>query len=84
MTPKEKAIQLRDKYIFISFDTDEDYKSFKLKLLIHAKQCALIAVDEIIESKPSFPIEGKGGYLYEDIELSTEWWKKVRKEIEKL
>jgi hypothetical protein len=74
MTPKEKAIQLRDKYIFISFDTDEDYKSFKLKLLIHAKQCALIAVDEILKCSI---------WKYNAI-LHTKYWKEVKQEIEKL
>ena len=72
MEAKEKARELVDKMLAV-YDIDNI-----------AIDCALIAVDEILESKPSFPIEGEGGYFYEDIELSTEWWKKVKQEIEKL
>ncbi len=83
MTPKEKAIDLiikmnNQKISIEQFKNASDYARYDLKRKV------LIVVDEIIESKPSFPIEGEGGYFYEDIELSTEWWKKVRKEIEKL
>ena len=41
MTPKEKAIELVDKMLNEQSNTEEIYD---------AKQCALIAVDEIIES----------------------------------
>ncbi len=37
MTPKDKAKELVDKYLFV-----DDYHSF-------SKQCALISVDELIE-----------------------------------
>lgn len=79
MTPKEKAFDLVYK-----FSQSKDENGFINKNTFRHKFSALIAVDEIIESKPSLPIEGKGGYLYEDIELSIKWWKKVKKEIEKL
>jgi len=46
-----------------------------------AKQCALIAVDKIIESSPSLPILGSGGTYGEDIELSNIYWKEVKQEI---
>lgn len=49
-----------------------------------AKQCALIAVDEILNSSPSLPMLGDGGYLYEDIELSKNYWEDVKSELEKL
>ena len=41
MTPKEKAGELYEKFIFPCWECDEFAK---------AKECALIAVDEIIES----------------------------------
>jgi len=76
MTSKEKAIELRDKYIFTSFIIDEDYENIKLKLMLNAKECALIAVQELIEQC----------YSYREIDLgmSLDYWEEVRKEIEKL
>ena len=62
MTPKEKAIELVDKYI------QTNGNSF------FAKQCALIAVDEIINND---------GFTKFDDYL-TEYWQEVKQEIEKL
>ena len=76
MTPKEKAIELRDKYIFTTFIIDEDYENIKLKLMLHAKQCALIAVDEII-----------GAIDWHEFETPNKeltYWQEVKQEIEKL
>jgi hypothetical protein len=81
MTPKEKAIELCDKFL----------RTYKVSLFPpfnkasdEAKQCALIAVDEIINSSPSLPILGDGGTFGEDIELSLVYWEEVKQEIEKL
>jgi hypothetical protein len=64
MTPKEKAKELVDKF----------YYSDK----IQAKQCVLIAVDELIEAT-----EIVGTYpIYTP--RAKEYWIKVKKEIEKL
>jgi hypothetical protein len=65
MTPKEKAEELVDKFENYSFmDIDARISSFE-----SAKQCALIAVDEIIES----------------CIRKFEWyWIEVKQEIEKL
>ena len=71
MTPKEKAIELVDKMTM-------EIGRF------NSKQCALIAVDEIISSSPSLPILGDGGTYGEDIELSNKYWKEVKQEIEKI
>lgn len=63
MTPKEKAKELVDKFNYY----DKHY------LMLDAKQCALIAVDEIIKS-----------HTYG---LSTElknYWQEVKQEIYKL
>lgn len=75
MTPKEKAIQLRDKYIFTAFNVDEDYKDFIFKILIQAKYCTLIAVDEIISSHMIDGIIDYEVHIY---------WDEVKQEIEKL
>lgn len=47
MTPKEKAKELVDKYCYAirTEETDSQYWTN----IIHAKQCALIAVDEILD-----------------------------------
>ena len=72
MTPKEKAQELVGKYYF------------QVQTLEQQKQCALIAVDEILNSSPSLPILGDGGTYGEDIELSKLYWQEVKQEIEKL
>jgi hypothetical protein len=73
MTPKEKAEELVSKYI-------TNQNSWYLENLVdglriaHAKQCALIAVDEIIdEYQKIFPNVNRRNY-----------WDEVKQEIEKL
>jgi len=68
MTPQEKARDLVDKY-----DNTLTYLESKSK----AKQCALIAVEEILNTLYSIPF---GNAL--DNEL--EYWNEVKQEIEKL
>jgi hypothetical protein len=70
MTPQEKAKELRDKYIFTSLDSNDDYETLKLKILIHAKHCALIVVDEIMLTSNNIRL------LY--------YFAEVKKELEKL
>jgi len=62
MTPKEKAIELVNKYLQV-YDGR----------VIQAKQCALIAVDEIIKFGNQMGIREPMMY-----------WHEVKKEIEKL
>jgi hypothetical protein len=69
LEPKEKADELFNKY-------DNYPLTYEWK-----KQCALIAVDEIISSSPSLPILGDSGIYGEDIELSTKYWQEVKQEI---
>ena len=64
MTPKEKAQELIEKYS--SWVRDYDIPKYSI---INQKQCALIAVDEIIES----------------CNFVNKWyWQEVKQEIEKL
>ena len=67
MTPKEKANELRDKYMNVRWDIGLD----------DAKQCALIAVDEILEVIIFNKYDDK--YWCEE-----EYWEEVKQEIEKL
>ena len=72
MIPKEKAIELVEKY-----DETLTYLESKSK----AKQCALIAVDEILLN-----IEATILYHKESLALpiNKEYWHEVKQEIEKL
>jgi hypothetical protein len=72
MTPKEKAQELVKKYEiqFLSFG---DYLP-----TIKAKQCALIAVDEIIDSEPQY--EWSNDYW----KNPNDFWQEVKQEIENL
>ncbi len=72
MTPKEKAKELIDRFYNHTFnvekDTEDNFSS--------AKQCALIAVDEVIEQNNIWINQtGKG---------TNNYWKLVKEEIEKL
>lgn len=74
MTPKEKAEELIDKFKLNSRDL-----SFQNK---YAKQCALIAVDEVLNVLPqSEYLEDRDEY-YENRERL--FWKQVKQEIGKL
>ena len=84
MAPKEKGDELFNMYMTIFVESEfstEEYPELKfgtwsLKIKI-AKQCALIAVDEIIKADPILPcdIYGKSALMY---------WNEVKQEIEKL
>lgn len=82
MKPKEKAIELRNK--FIEATKVPNIKKVWVEDLDGAKQCALICVDEILNASPSLPILSDGGGFGDDINLSTEWWQEVKQEIENL
>ena len=68
MTPKEKAIELVEKYRVESWVISKDYD----------KQCALIAVNEIMEVC----------YYTREVEnndlFSYDYWQEVKSKIEKL
>jgi len=80
MTPEEKAKELFDKYSN-PFDRNGCIPPSEALFNSTVKQCALIAVDEIISSSPSLPILGDSGIYGEDIELSTKYWQEVKQEI---
>lgn len=72
MTPKEKAIELISKFKpYADYQEDDCFNQIE-KMLINAKQCALIAVEEILDIAE----------FYNDVEFI--WWEEVKQEIEKL
>ena len=88
MTPKEKAQELVDKYKDIDIEISSEYKGYgdgADYLLMDngdAKQCALIAVNEIIEIEPY----KRRFRLFDKVRFDdqTQYWKEVKEEIENL
>jgi hypothetical protein len=76
MTPKEKALNFTEKFIAPTMDRGlcGYFKSIAI-----AKECALIAANELIEHLQ--PASDFGG----EINMYTvEYWEKVKQEIEKI
>jgi hypothetical protein len=74
MTPKEKAKDLVDKFFKpIDVGDDQMLRIFRSA----AKQCALIAVDEIISLKRHF-------LDYDNESAFRKYWQEVKTEIENL
>ena len=82
MTPKEKAIELFDK-MFLIIENKGMYDD-----LYRAKQCALIAVDEILELKETqeeYQIQYDNGEWSRELGYRySKYWQEVKQEIEKL
>ena len=85
MTPKEKAEKLVDNHRLILINSETDCSEELLCTLI-AKQCALIAVDEIIKFEKSIvkQLEKITINLSGQFELKKLYWQEVKKEIENL
>lgn len=67
MTPKEKAIKLFNNYVkLLPFGSNVE----------RAKQCALIAVDEILEAID--------WHIYESPNREISFWQEVKQEIENI
>ena len=77
MTPKEKAKELVDKYFYLfSVELENTIENYE------AKECALIAVDEIIECTPSVDMYPPNCQSIHS--RVREYWQEVKQEIEKL
>jgi hypothetical protein len=72
MTPKEKAIELYNKF----YNTSNHPHHVETRQQI-AKQCALIAVDEIISEYGTY-------YKVNIDDKYVSYWQEVKQEIEKL
>jgi hypothetical protein len=79
MTQKEKAQELVDKYVDYVAMADRYSYTLYSDLIVLAKKCALIAVDEIVESLDLLPLASTKEYY----ELKK-YWQEVKQEIEKL
>jgi len=80
MTPKEKAQELVDK--FEEHSTCSFNEKSELTTEYHSKQCALIAVDEILNVLPQQEyLEDRGKYSENRERI---YWKEVKQEIEKI
>jgi len=82
MTPKEKAKELFDK-MFLVIENKGMYDD-----LYRAKQCALIAIDEILELKKTqeeYQIQYDNGEWSREIGYRySKYWQEVKQEIENL
>ena len=83
MTPKEKAKELFDK-MFLVIENKGMYDD-----LYRAKQCALIAVDEIIlsrkdDSQFDDTLWAGGSDMYTMHPMYLNYWQEVKQEIENL
>ena len=67
MTPKDKAIGLYCKYIDAYNDRNLQVSDYKF-----AKQCALIAVDEIIEALENNAANSASWLYYEEVKQEME------------
>ena len=74
MTPKEKAITLVDGFRFILIKSNTDAGEEILCTLL-AKECALVAVDGILNR-----MIGSRSYSYNE----KLYWREIKQEIEKL
>jgi hypothetical protein len=82
MTPKEKALSLLDKMEKQTYSYQE-YAGANPSIAEigyeAGKKCALITVDEILSELATIHCYGEN-----DIEDSTQWYKEVKQELEKL
>jgi hypothetical protein len=79
MTPKEKAKELVYNYNFL--------KEIFIPSIHEQKRCALIAVDEILNSNPHIYIERVsigGDNIYNEAKTNRSYWKEVKEEIERI
>jgi hypothetical protein len=81
MTAKEKAEELVFKF-YTSFPLDDFANERYIFVKKHAKNCALIAVDEIIKRTKS--VDTMPPNCQKIDENTKEYWKEVKQEIEKM
>jgi len=86
MTPKEKAFELAHKFRLLEIRTSEN--SYMMISMADAKQCALIAVDEILELKETqeeYQIQYENGEWSRELGYRySKYWQEVKQEIENL
>ena len=75
MTPKEKANELIEEYLSLNDNFNKPIVTDEQD----AVKCAIIAVDEILDTLKKIPVE-----YYEIIYMQTSYWQSVKTELEKL
>jgi hypothetical protein len=73
MTPKEKAKEL----------VEDMHDAPEIGYNEHAKQCALVAVDEIIDALAEYD-NRNNTYELQNMDRDFNYWQEVKKEIEAL
>lgn len=78
MTPKEKANEIASRMLARCFQYDVHINV--------AKECALVTVDEILKSFPTFPTLKDEVFEHSIDELisAEDYWHEVKKQIEQL
>ena len=83
MTPKEKAQELYRKMVY-----EIEWNAQPSTVKGVAKQCALIAIDEILNCPQMNDQEvvkySDGSWSREIVEIPNKYWQEVKQEIEKL
>ena len=80
MTPKEKAKELVNQFKNLYGHPTEQYLDTD-----EAKQCVLIAVDEIIKANPTIDTRiVRNNCSWIESKTNIDYWFKVKQEIEKL
>jgi hypothetical protein len=82
MIPKEKALELVNKFRKYTDGTDEDDRFSPAIEKENAKLCALIAVDEILNNAVRY--NAYDGVTGSDIWIDIEYWQEVKQEMEQL
>ncbi len=92
MNAKEKANELIEKYQKLDIEIGGQYDGYLTMKIHDAKQCALIAVDEILNARPLDPnyvdwddCGAAQQYWYEaQKEEALEFWNNVKSELQSL
>lgn len=79
MTPKEKAKEIFDKMYYI----DDPMGNYPM-CFDTAKQCALIAVDEMLKVTPKYSTNNLGSTEVRIYNYTYKYWEQVKQEIEAL
>ena len=79
MTEKEKAKELVEKYSQLLYKSTFDELHFTLKRIV--KQCALIAVDEILFAIQDLVCENVNWEYWQQVRKEIEWKNKIKQEL---
>jgi hypothetical protein len=83
MNPKEKAEELIEKYLKLDIEIGGQYDGYLTMKMHDAKQCALIAVEEILSNNCGSHTDEMNA-TNSEIYCDEYFWNECKKEIEKL